>query len=157
MAEGTDKPTSRQEKESRKRTRRRGSHERTRRSKAWTRRELCRRPVWDWLQLPVGPLGLALIGFWLSMQPKGNLNFHWRTLCLPPRIVEYVVVHELVHIVEPHHGSGFWRRVERVIPDFAERKRWLAESGDSTSQKTSTNLSKEESCVRTSLGIRKDS
>jgi predicted metal-dependent hydrolase len=43
--------------------------------------------------------------------------------------VEYVAVHELVHIVEPHHGSGFWRRVERVILDFAERKRWLAESG----------------------------
>ncbi len=66
---------------------------------------------------------------WGSCGPKGNLNFHWCTLCLPPRIVEYVVVHELVHLVEPHHGPGFWQRVERVIPDFAERKRWLAESG----------------------------
>jgi Protein of unknown function DUF45 len=52
-----------------------------------------------------------------------------RTLCLPPRVVEYVIVHELVHLVEPHHGPGFWRRVERVIPDIADRKRWLAENG----------------------------
>jgi predicted metal-dependent hydrolase len=43
--------------------------------------------------------------------------------------VEYVVVHELIHLVEPDHGPGFWRRLERLIPDFAERKRWLAESG----------------------------
>lgn len=66
---------------------------------------------------------------WGSCGPGGTLNFHWRTLCLPPRMVEYVIVHELVHLVEPHHGPGFWRRVERVIPDFADRKRWLAENG----------------------------
>jgi hypothetical protein len=68
MAEGTDKPAPRQERESRKRTRRRSSHEQTRRSKAWTRRELCRKPVWDWLQLPVDPFALAIIGFSLTMQ-----------------------------------------------------------------------------------------
>jgi predicted metal-dependent hydrolase len=66
---------------------------------------------------------------WGSCGPAGNLNFHWRTICLPPRIVEYVVVHELVHLIESHHGKDFWRRVERVIPDFAVRKRWLAENG----------------------------
>ena len=67
---------------------------------------------------------------WGSCGPRGNLNFHWRVVCLPPRIVEYVVVHELVHLVEPHHGKEFWRRVERVIPDYATRKRWLAENGN---------------------------
>ena len=67
---------------------------------------------------------------WGSCGPRGNLNFHWRVVCLPPRIVEYVVVHELVHLVEPHHGTEFWRRVERVIPDYAARKRWLAENGN---------------------------
>ena len=61
-----------------------------------------------------------------------SLNFHWRTLCLPPRTVEYVVIHELVHLVEPYHGKDFWRRVERIIPDFADRKRWVAENGDAT-------------------------
>lgn len=66
---------------------------------------------------------------WGSCGPGGTLNFHWRTVGLPPRIVEYVVVHELVHLVEPHHGTDFWKRVERVIPDFDVRKRWLAENG----------------------------
>ena len=66
---------------------------------------------------------------WGSCGPGRNLNFHCRTLCLPPRMVEFVVVHELVHLIESHHGTGFWRRVERVIPDFADHKRWLAENG----------------------------
>ncbi len=66
---------------------------------------------------------------WGSCGLKGNLNFHWRTVCLPPRMVEYVVVHELVHVIEPHHGRDFWKRVERVLPDYTSRKRWLAENG----------------------------
>ena len=66
---------------------------------------------------------------WGSCGTRRNLNIHWRTVCLPPRMVEYVVVHELVHLIEPHHGKDFWRRVERVIPDFDDRKRWLAEIG----------------------------
>jgi|SRR5687767_1226793 hypothetical protein len=57
MAEGTDKPAPRQEKEACKRRRRSGSHELTRRSKAWTLKELGAKPVWYWLQLPVVPLG----------------------------------------------------------------------------------------------------
>jgi len=43
--------------------------------------------------------------------------------------VEYVVVHELVHLIEPHHTPGFWMRVERALPDFAAKKQWLAEHG----------------------------
>ncbi len=66
---------------------------------------------------------------WGSCGPGGNLNFHWRTVSLPPRMVEYVVVHELVHLAEPHHGAEFWRRLGRVLPDFKDRKRWLAENG----------------------------
>jgi predicted metal-dependent hydrolase len=41
--------------------------------------------------------------------------------------VEYIVVHELVHLHEPHHTPAFWTRVERAMPDFAKRKQWLAE------------------------------
>ena len=65
---------------------------------------------------------------WGSCGPTGNLNFNWRTICLPPRIVEYVVVHELVHLAEHHHGPEFWARLARVMPDHAERKSWLAEN-----------------------------
>jgi hypothetical protein len=68
MAEGTDKPAPRQEREARQRRRRSVSHERMRRSKAWTRRELGGPPVWDWLPLRVVPFAPAIIGFWLTMQ-----------------------------------------------------------------------------------------
>lgn len=57
------------------------------------------------------------------------LNFHWRTLQLPPRIIDYVVLHELVHVLEPRHDSAFWQKVERAMPDYGARKEWLAEHG----------------------------
>jgi predicted metal-dependent hydrolase len=50
-------------------------------------------------------------------------------MLLPPRIVEYVVVHEVVHLQEPLHSATFWLRMERAMPDFDSRKRWLAENG----------------------------
>ncbi len=58
-----------------------------------------------------------------------TLNFHWRAVQLPPRIIEYVVAHELVHILEPHHKPAFWKQLERAMPDYAERKICLAENG----------------------------
>jgi len=70
------------------------------------------------------------LGFrWGSCGKGGRLNFHWQSILLPPRIVEYIVVHELVHLREPHHTPDFWRAVERVMPDWEPRRRWLAERG----------------------------
>ncbi len=66
---------------------------------------------------------------WGSCGKRGRLFFHWRTILLPPPVIEYVVVHELVHLLEAHHTPAFWARVERVMPDFAGRKQWLAERG----------------------------
>jgi len=66
---------------------------------------------------------------WGSCGTRRVLNLHWATILLPASVAEYVVVHELVHLQEPHHTPAFWRRVERTLPDFAERKRWLAERG----------------------------
>jgi predicted metal-dependent hydrolase len=83
-------------------------------------------------RVQVGPAGLVVreLGFrWGSCGKGGRLYFHWRSILLPARVVEYIVVHELVHLVEPHHTPTFWRRVERVMPDFAVRKQWLAEKG----------------------------
>lgn len=77
-----------------------------------------------------GPVKVRELGNrWGSCGRGGNLNFNWRTICLPPRAVEYVVAHELVHLHEPHHGPTFWQRLERCMPDYADRKRWLAENG----------------------------
>ena len=68
---------------------------------------------------------------WGSCGHKGDLYFHWRVAMLPQTMIEYVVVHELVHLIEPHHTTAFWDRVERVVSDWCDRKRWLAENGSS--------------------------
>ncbi|PCC70356.1 hypothetical protein SAMN02745121_03315 [Nannocystis exedens] len=66
---------------------------------------------------------------WGSCGRRGAVNFHWKTILLPPRIIDYILVHELVHIHEPHHTSAFWARLERVLPDYPARKQWLADHG----------------------------
>lgn len=83
-------------------------------------------------RIRVMPGGLTVrdLGYrWGSCGKGGRLYFHWKTILLPPRLIEYVVVHELVHLREPHHDAMFWRRVERVIPDWAERREALREVG----------------------------
>lgn len=68
------------------------------------------------------------LGFrWGSCGKNDRVYFNWKTIMLPPRIIEYVIVHELVHLTEAHHTPAFWMRVERAMPDFAVRKRWLLE------------------------------
>ena len=44
-------------------------------------------------------------------------------------MIEYVVAHELTHLIEPQHSDAFWMRLERLIPDYEERRRWLEEEG----------------------------
>ena len=63
---------------------------------------------------------------WGSCHSRSRLlSFHWETVLLPTRILDYIVVHELVHLIEPNHGPRFWSRVEAVLPDWKERRRWL--------------------------------
>lgn len=66
---------------------------------------------------------------WGSCGKDRRLNFHWQTILLPPRIIDYIVVHELVHLAMPHHTPGFWRAVKAALPDWEVRRQWLAEQG----------------------------
>lgn len=78
------------------------------------------------------PTGFEIrdLGFrWGSCTERGTVNFHWATVLLPPHTIDYILVHELVHLLEPNHTPDFWQRIERVLPDYEERKRWLAELG----------------------------
>ncbi|MGI9211116.1 MAG: M48 family metallopeptidase [Methylococcaceae bacterium] len=83
-------------------------------------------------RMEVTPAGLKVqdLGFrWGSCGKGGWLYFHWKTILLPARIAEYVVVHEIAHLHEQHHTPAFWLRVERAMPDYLQRKTWLAEHG----------------------------
>ena len=63
------------------------------------------------------------LGFrWGSCGRQGVLYFNWRLLQLPVPFVDYVIIHELVHLKEPHHGPKFWRALEPALPDWQKRK-----------------------------------
>ncbi len=66
---------------------------------------------------------------WGSCSAQGNLNFHWKLILMPPAILDYVVVHELAHRIEMNHSPRFWAQVERILPDYRERRQWLKENG----------------------------
>ena len=65
---------------------------------------------------------------WAS-RSKTGLNFHWKIMLAPPKIIDYVVVHELSHTKKPNHGIEFWNIVESILPDYRERKEWLRLNG----------------------------
>ena len=66
---------------------------------------------------------------WASCAPGGNLNFHWKCMMAPLTIIDYIVVHELTHLIHPNHTTAFWNEVDKVMPDFQERKEWLRLNG----------------------------
>jgi predicted metal-dependent hydrolase len=85
-------------------------------------------------RMEVAPAGVRVqdLGYrWGSCGKGAWLYFHWKSILLPARIAEYLVVHEMAHLHEPHHTSAFWRRVERALPDFEIRKDWLSRYGAS--------------------------
>lgn len=85
-------------------------------------------------RMEVKPSGLRVqdLGYRWGSCGKGEvLYFHWKTILLPAALAEYVVVHEMAHLHEPHHTPEFWRRVERAMPDFEQRKAMLASRGTS--------------------------
>lgn len=66
---------------------------------------------------------------WGSCSSARNLNFNWRLMMAPPEVIDYVVVHELCHLKQMNHSKEFWHEVEKVLPDYKVRKRWLDENG----------------------------
>jgi predicted metal-dependent hydrolase len=65
---------------------------------------------------------------WGSCSSKGTLNFSWRLIMAPLWVVDYVVVHELSHLVEHNHSKRFWAHVARYFPDYTNARRWLREN-----------------------------
>ncbi len=66
---------------------------------------------------------------WGSCSSAGNLNFSWRLVMAPKPVLDYVVVHELAHIVQMNHSSKFWDLVISIMPDYKLQLNWLKENG----------------------------
>ncbi|PKG31658.1 M48 family metallopeptidase [Methanoregula sp.] len=67
-------------------------------------------------------------GRWGSCTYRGGLNFSWRLVQAPLSIVDYVIVHELVHLRQHDHSKKFWAKVEALMPDYQQRREWLREN-----------------------------
>jgi len=66
---------------------------------------------------------------WGSCGPQGSLNFSYRLVMAPLGIIDYVVVHELVHLKDRSHSKTFWSEVEKLMPDYQRRIKWLKANG----------------------------
>ena len=67
---------------------------------------------------------------WGSCSPNGTLNFTWRLVMAPLDVIDYVVVHELVHLQVKDHSSKFWKAVESIYPEYKKQRKWLRENGE---------------------------
>ncbi len=66
---------------------------------------------------------------WGSCSMKRNLNFNFRLIMAPLEVIDYVIVHELVHLVHHNHSRLFWDAVQAILPDYQVRRLWLKKNG----------------------------
>lgn len=66
---------------------------------------------------------------WGSCAPDGMIRFNWRIVMAEPTLIDYVVVHELLHLKVRNHGPEFWTEVAAALPDYTQRRRRLKELG----------------------------
>jgi predicted metal-dependent hydrolase len=65
---------------------------------------------------------------WGSCSGKDNLSFSFRLIMAPPHVIDYVIVHELMHIKEKNHSSRFWHLMESAMPQYKLHRRWFKDN-----------------------------
>ena len=66
---------------------------------------------------------------WASCSENSDMNFHWKCMMAPLNIIGYIVVHELAHLIHKNHTDAFWNTIDKVLPDYIDRKEWLRING----------------------------
>ena len=66
---------------------------------------------------------------WGSCSHMGDLNLSWHLILAPMEIIDYVIVHELVHLEVKNHSKYFWNKVRTIMPDYDDRRHWLKQNG----------------------------
>lgn len=72
---------------------------------------------------------LELQNRWGSCSTKGNINLHWKCAMAPMDVLHYIVLHELVHLIHFDHSNAFWRDIEKIMPDYKDKIKWLELNG----------------------------
>ena len=62
---------------------------------------------------------------WGSCNSKKVISYDWRIIMSPITVINYLVVHEISHIVHPNHSKAFWSYVSNYIEDYKDKKKWL--------------------------------
>jgi predicted metal-dependent hydrolase len=84
-------------------------------------------------QIGVSPTGLSVRNFksrWGSCDKRGQVVFNWNIIKAPHSVVDYVVIHELCHLIHPNHSKDFWQLVGRHDAAYPEQRQWLKERGE---------------------------
>lgn len=67
---------------------------------------------------------------WGSCSANGNINISTKLLFAPDDVLDYICIHELAHLIEHNHSDGFWALVEKAMPEYKEKEKWLKENGE---------------------------
>lgn len=82
--------------------------------------------------LSFNPAGMAIRDIqnrWGSCTPGKNIFYHWKVAMLPPKVIDYIVLHELMHIKYHRHSQPFWNEIANIMPDYLNAVSWLKEHG----------------------------
>ena len=83
-------------------------------------------------QMKVQPCGITVKNYnskWGSCTANNKISYNWRIIMAPDCIVDYLIIHELSHIIEPNHSKNFWYQVGNYCKDFKKKRKWLRENG----------------------------
>ena len=70
---------------------------------------------------------------WGSCSARGSINLNWRLIMAPLQVIDLIVVHELMHLNQMDHSKTFWKKVEKLIPDYKKWEKWLKENNKTLS------------------------
>jgi len=83
-------------------------------------------------QIAVSPAEITVRNYksrWGSCYPDGRIQFNWRLAMAPKTVIDYVIQHELCHLVHPNHSPQYWQLVAEHCPDYETHKQWLKDNG----------------------------
>lgn len=66
---------------------------------------------------------------WGSCSSKNNINLNYLLIMAPLKVIDYVIIHELVHTIHKNHSANFWKSVESIMPNYDDARHWLKDNG----------------------------